>query len=213
VVATEPTAEVWSVANDEGGLQALVTRLVELRPERIVLEATGGYELACVAALAAAAQPVIVVNPRQIRDFARSTGQLAKTDHIDARVIALFAERVQPPVRFLPDEDLRALGALIARRRQLLEMRQAERNRLGQVWGHGQRPVKASLKKHIAFLERELGITDRELEVMVRQSPVWRERDDLLQSVPGIGPVVSRTLLAELPELGHLDRRAIAKLV
>ena len=107
VVATEPTAELWSVANDEVGVQALVTRLVDLRPERIVLEATGGYELACVAALAAAGLPVIVVNPRQIRDFARSTGQLAKTDHIDARVIALFAERVQPAVRFLPDEELR----------------------------------------------------------------------------------------------------------
>jgi transposase len=213
MVATAPTAEPWTVPNDELGVQTLVTRLADLHPERIVLEATGGYEVLCVAALASAGLPVIVVNPRQIRDFARSTGQLAKTDQIDAGMLALFAERIQPAVRFLPDDELRALGAVITRRRQLLEMRQAERNRLQQVWGQGQRQVKTSLKKHIAFLERELGIADRELESMVRQSPVWRERDDLLQSVPGIGPVVARTLLAELPELGLLDRRAIAKLV
>lgn len=213
LVATVPSTEIWAVTNDEAGVQALVARLSELRPERVVLEATGGYEVLCVAALVAAALPVVVVNPRQVRDFARSTGQLAKTDSIDATVLAQFAERIQPAVRVLPDEDLRGFAALIARRRQLLEMRQAERNRLGLVMGHGQRQVKQSLKKHIAFLDRELGIADRELEQLVRHSPVWRERDDLLQSVPGIGPIVARTLLAELPELGRLNRRAIAKLV
>jgi transposase len=213
VVATEPVSELWTVTNDETGIQRLVGRLLELGPERVILEATGGYEIPCVAALVAAALPVVVVNPRQVRDFARSTGQLAKTDRIDATVLARFAERIQPPVRGLPDAELRALGALIARRRQLLEMRQAERNRLGQAIGPGQRHVKQSLKKHIAFLDREIGIADRELDELVRQSPVWRERDDLLQSVPGVGPIVARTLLAELPELGRLSRRAIAKLV
>lgn len=212
VVAREPGEELWTLANDEIGVQELVARLTALHPDRIVLEATGGYEVVCVAALSAAGLPVIVLNPRQVRDFARATGQLAKTDRIDARILALFAERIQPAVRLLPDPELRALGALITRRRQLIEMRQAERNRLGQVWGEGQRQVKASLRKHIAFLERELGIADRELETRVRQSPVWRDRDDLLRSVPGIGPVIARTLLAELPELGRLDRRAIAKL-
>ena len=183
------------------------------RRELIVLEATGGYELLCVAALAAAALPVVVVNPRQVRDFARATGQLAKTDRIDADILALFAERVRPTVRPLPDAEAQELDALLARRRQLLEMLQAERNRLGQVFGRGKRPVKKSLKTHIAFLERELRITDTDLSEMIRRSPAWRERDDLLQSVPGIGRVVSLTLLADLPELGRLSRREIAKLV
>jgi transposase len=201
------------VANDEAGVETLVKRLRAFQPERIVLEATGGYEMLCVAALVGAALPVVVVNPRQVRDFARSTGQLAKTDRIDAAILARFAERIQPAVRVLPDEELRAFGALIARRRQLLEMRQAERNRLGLAIGASQRQVRQSLKKHIAFLDRELGIADLELEQLVRTSPAWRERDDLLQSVPGVGPVVAHTLLAELPELGQLNRRAIAKLV
>ena len=166
-----------------------------------------------VAALAAATLPVAVINPRQVRDFAKATGQLAKTDRIDARVLALFGERVRPPVRPLPDDATRALEGVLTRRRQLLEMRTAESNRLAQLVGHGQRPVKQSLKKHIAYLERELAMTDTELGRMIRESPVWREREALLQSVPGIGPVVARTLLGELPELGQLNRRAIAKLV
>ena len=213
VVASGSTGAVVTHANDEGGLRALVQHLVPLAPELVVLEATGGYELLCVAALTAAQLPVVVVNPRQVRDFAKATGQLAKTDRIDARMLALFGERVRPPVRALPDEKTRELEAVLTRRRQLLEMRQAERNRLVQLVGHGQRPVKQSLKKHIAYLDRELAMTDTELERMIHESPVWRERDDLLQSVPGIGPVVARTLLAELPELGQLNRRAIAKLV
>ena len=164
------------------------------------------------AALAAAGLPVVVVNPRQVRDFARSTGQLAKTDRIDARLLALFGERVRPPRREIPTPELQAVEALVVRRRQLLEMRTAEQNRLGQAVGRHQRAVKQSLKKHLAYLDRELAITETELGERIRQSPVWRERDDLLQSVPGIGAIVAHTLVAELPELGRLNRREIAKL-
>lgn len=213
VVGSRPEGARWTVANDERGVHSLVERLREETPELIVLEATGGYELLCVAALAAAALPVVVVNPRQVRDFARATGQLAKTDRIDADILALFADRVRPAVRALPDAEAQELDALLARRRQLLEMLQAERNRLGQVFGRGKRSVRKSLKTHIAFLERELRIADTDLSEMIRRSPAWRERDDLLQSVPGIGRVVSLTLLADLPELGRLSRREIAKLV
>ena len=213
VVGTRPLTERWSVANDEAGIRTLTERLVALRPELIVLEATGGYELLCVAALAGVGLPVVVVNPRQVRDFARATGQLAKTDAIDADILALFAERVRPAVRALPDTAAQELEAVLARRRQLLDMLQAERNRLGQGFGRGKLSVKKSLKAHIAFLERELRLTNATLGDLVRQSPAWRERDDLLQSVPAVGPVLSQTLIADLPELGQLSRRAIAKLV
>ena len=212
VIAVRPTGERWTVANDEEGVRALVARWRGAPPALIVLEATGGYELLCAGALAAAALPVVVVNPRQVRDFARATGQLAKTDRIDADVLALFAERVRPAVRPLADDAQQELDALLARRRQLLDMLQAERNRLGQVFGRGKPLVKKSLKAHIAFLERELRVADTDLGAMVRRSPAWRERDDLLRSVPGVGPVLSLTLLAELPELGRLTRREIAKL-
>ena len=213
VVATRPTGERWTVDNDERGVGTLVERLRRDGATLIVLEATGGYELLCVAALAAVSLPIVVVNPRQVRDFAKATGQLAKTDRIDADILALFAERVRPEVRALPDADAQELEALLARRRQLLDMLQAERNRLGQVFGRGKTPIKKSLKAHIAYLERELRMTDTDLGEMVRHSPAWRERDDLLQSVPGVGPVLSLTLLADLPELGRLSRREIAKLV
>lgn len=213
VVAVRPSGDSWSVVNDDAGLRTLLARLAPQTPTLIVLEATGGYEMLAVAALAAAGLPVVVVNPRQARDFARSTGQLAKTDRIDAELLALYAERVRPEVRALPDEATRALEAVLTRRRQLVEMLVAERNRLHMVIGSAQRPVRTSLKQHIAYLTRALAIADTELDTMVRASPLWRERDDLLRSVPGIGPVVARTLLAELPELGRLDRRAIAKLV
>jgi transposase len=213
VVVVRPSSESWVIANDDAGVKRLAAQLSNSAPTVIVLEATGGYEIPCVAALAAAGLPVVVVNPRQVRDFAKSTGQLAKTDHIDAGVLALFAERIRPTPSMLPDDATRDLDALITRRRQLLELLQAEKNRLGQVLGRNNRPVKQSLKKHITYLERELAMADTDLGDMVRKSPMWRERDDLLQSVPGVGPVVSRTLLAELPELGRLNRRAIAKLV
>jgi transposase len=213
VISVLPVGERFTVANDERGIRTLVDRLRAISPQLVVLEATGGYELLCAAALAAAALPVVVVNPRPVRDFAKATGQLAKTDRIDADILARFADVVRPSVRTLPDAAAQDLEAVLARRRQLLEMLQAERNRLGQVFGRGKQPVKKSLKGHIAFLERELRITDTDLGEMIRESPAWRERDDLLQSVPGVGPILSRTLLADLPELGRLSRRAIAKLV
>jgi transposase len=212
VVAARPAGERWSVANDERGIHTLAQRLTRDGPALVVLEATGGYELACVAALASAGLPVVVANPRQVRDFAKATGQLAKTDRIDADVLALFAERVRPEVRPLAGEEAQELDALLARRRQLLEMLTAEKNRLGQALGRGRRPVKKSLKAHIAFLERELRTTDSDLRDTVHRSPAWREQEDLLRSVPGVGPVLSLTLLAELPELGRLTRREIAKL-
>ena len=213
VVSVLPSLERFTVANEERGVRTLVERLRTIGPQLIVLEATGGYEVCCVAGLAAAALPVVVVNPRQVRDFAKATGQLAKTDRIDADILARFADTVRPAVRPLADAEAQELEALLARRRQLLDMLQAERNRLGQVFGRGKQPVKKSLTTHIAFLEREVRITDRDLGERVRESPAWRERDELLQSVPGVGPVLSRTLLADLPELGRLSRREIAKLV
>ncbi|QJR37154.1 IS110 family transposase [Gemmatimonas groenlandica] len=213
VISVLPSAERFTVENDERGVRTLVQRVASNRPQLIVLEATGGYELLAVAALAAASLPVVVVNPRQVRDFAKATGQLAKTDRIDADILARFADVVRPEVRLIPDAAAHELDALLTRRRQLLEMLQAERNRVGQVFGTGKKQVRKSLKSHITFLERELRSTDTDLGEMVRQSPVWRERDELLRSVPGVGPVLSRTLLADLPELGRLSRRAIAKLV
>ena len=213
VVSVLPTMERFTVANDERGVRTLVERLHVIGPQLIVLEATGGYELLSVAALAAALLPVVVVNPRQVRDFAKATGQLAKTDRIDADILARFADVVRPAVRVIADAEAQELDALLARRRQVLEMLQAERNRLGQVFGKGKRLVRKSLKAHIAFLERELRMTDTDIGEMVKNSPAWRERDELLQSVPGVGPVLSRTLLADLPELGRLSRREIAKLV
>ena len=213
VVSILPSAERFTVANDERGVHTLVERVRGLPPTLIVLEATGGYELLAVAALAAAALPVVVVNPRQVRDFAKATGQLAKTDRIDADILARFADVVRPAVRAIPDAAAHELDALLTRRRQLLEMLQAERNRAGQVFGKGQRLVKKSLTAHIHYLERELRMTDTDLGEMIKASPVWRERAELLQTVPGVGPVLARTLLADLPEIGRLSRREIAKLV
>ncbi len=213
VVSVLPSAERFSVANDERGVRTLVERIRSVGAQLIVLEATGGYELLCVAALVAAGLPAIVVNPRQVRDFAKATGQLAKTDRLDADILARFADVVRPALRRIPDEHAQELDALLTRRRQLLDMLQAEKNRTGQVFGKGKRLVKKSLKAHIVFLERELRMTDADLGDMVKASPAWRERDELQQSVPGVGPVMSRTLLAALPELGRLSRREIAKLV
>jgi transposase len=213
VVAERPGGARWAEPNDEHGIRALVGRLREAAPALVVLEATGGYELAAVGALAAAGLSVVVVNPRQVRDFARATGQLAKTDALDAGVLALFAERVRPEPRPLATEAQEGLEALLTRRRQLLEMLAAERNRLGQVFGRETKLVKKSLKAHIAYLERELRVTDTELGDRIRESPAWRDQEDLLRSVPGVGRVMAVTLLAELPELGRLTRKEIAKLV
>ena len=207
--AARPSGETGTVPNDEDGIRVLVERCQALATTLLVCEATGGYEAALVAALATAGLPVVVANPRQVRDFAKATGQLAKTDAIDAQVLALFAERVRPAPRPLPDEAVAALDALLTRRRQLVEMLGAERNRLLIA-----RPaVQRDLQQHIRFLERRLREADDDLHTAVKASPVWRVKDDLLQSVPGVGRVVSLTLLAELPELGRLSHKEIAALV
>ena len=202
VVAVRPGGAWWSVRNDEAGRG----RLQQLAPTLVVLEATGGYERAAVAALAAVRLPVVVVNPRQVRDFARTTGQLAKTDRIDADTLALFAERVRPTPRPLADEASGALDALLTRRRQVVGMLVAERNRLE----HALAPVRRGLRTHIRWRERQRRAVDRDLDDTIQQSPVWRAKEELLRSVPGVGPIVSRTLLGELPELGQLNRRRIA---
>jgi transposase len=204
-----PSGETGRVRNDEAGVLELVTRCGALRPTLVVCEATGGYEAPLVAALATARLPVVIANPRQVRDFAKATDQLAKTDAIDARVLALFAERVRPEPRPLPDDAVTALEALLTRRRQLVEMLTAEKNRLLLARG----PVRRDLQQHIRFLERRLREVDDDLHTAVKASPVWRVKDDLLQSVPGVGRVVSLTLLAQLPELGRLSHKEIAALV
>jgi transposase len=212
VVAVDGEAETWTVENDAAGHDALIARLRPRAPTRVVLEATGGYERPVVAALGSAALPVIVVNARHVRDFARATGQLAKTDTIDAHLIARFAARIEPPVRPLADDALATLDALMLRRRQLVEMLMMERMRLKQAIGRPQAAARLSLRKHVRYLEQELARTDRDLGTLIEASPVWRVQEVLLQSVPGVGPTTARTLLAELPELGTLSRQAIAKL-
>jgi transposase len=208
-VAASGWAEVFSVANDPRGVAALVQRLQALRPALVVLEASGGLETALVAELGAAGLPVVVVNPRQVRDFARASGQLAKTDALDARILALFAERMRPAVRRLPDAQELELKALVARRRDLVEMITAERNRLGTA----PKLLCKEITAHIRWLEGRLKERDRDLDRMLRSSPLWRERENLLRGVPGVGPVLCATLQANLPELGALSRHQIAKLV
>lgn len=207
-VAQRPGTEGWQVNNDQRGIADLVARLRALRPALVVLEATGGIELPLVGALAAAGLPVVVVNPRQVREFARATGRLAKTDAIDAQVLARFAEAVRPALRPLPDAATQQLGGLVARRRQVIEMLTAEKNRLQTAAA-----VRGHIKEHILWLERSLSDLDRELGQVIHSSDIWRAQDNLLQSAPGVGPVLSTTLLAELPELGSLNRKEIAALV
>ncbi len=208
-VHLRPTDEAFRVSYDDAGLATLLTRLRAVLPTVIVLEATGGYEVTLAATLASAGLPVTVVNPRQIRQYARALGQLAKTDRLDARVIALFAEAVRPAARPMPDEQARALGELMARRRQLVDMLGAEQNRRRLV---RDRRLQRHLEAHIAWLEEALRRLDLDLTTLVRSTPAWREADDLLRSVPGIGPVTACTLIADMPELGRLDRRRIAAL-
>src|SRR5881628_238300 len=207
-VAVRPSGDRWREVNDEAGITALVTRLRPLGPALIVCEATGGFERAAIAALAAAGLPVVVANPRQIRDFARATGQLAKTDAVDAGILALFAERVRPTPRALPSDAAQLLDALLTRRRQLLEMLVAEKNRLG----FAPRSLHRGIQQHIRWLERQLDDVTQNLADQIERSPVWRAKDDLLQSVPGVGPIVSAVLLAELPELGALSHKQLATL-
>jgi transposase len=208
-IALRPSGERWAVPNDAGGVVTLVERLQALHPTLIVLEATGGLERAATAALATAGLPVVVVNPRQARDFARATGQLAKTDALDARALAHFADVIRPTPRPLPDAQTQELRALRGRRQQLVVMRTAEHNRLA---GTSERLMK-DIEAHITWLNASIATLDDDLEALLRASPVWRENDDLLQSAPGIGPVCARTLLLELPELGTLTRQQIAALV
>jgi transposase len=204
-----PSGEGFTLDHDDGSVAALIERLGALTPALIVLEATGGMEVRLGAALAAAGLPVAIVNPRQVRAFARAMGRLAKTDRLDAAVIAHFAEAVRPPVRPLPDEATRHLGALVARRRQLLEMLVAERNRR-----HAADPVlHGRIDAHLRWLEEALAEIEQDLDGAVRESAIWRAKEALLRSVPGIGHVSARTLLAELPELGSLTRRQAAALV
>jgi transposase len=211
VIAVEPTGEQWRTDTTPAAIEALVARVQALTPTIIVVEATGGYERAVVAACAAAALPIAVVNPRQVRALAQALGRTAKTDRIDARVLAVFGARVRPAVRPVADADTHALAALVTRRRQILEMIGMERSRLEQAPPTGK--ITRDLRNHIRWLERRVEDVDDEIGTAIHHSPVWRVQDDLLQSVPGIGPTTARTLLAELPELGQLDRRAIAALV
>ena len=207
-VGVLPPEPFGTIPNDEAGCRGLAERLKAFSPALIVLEATGGFETLAVATLAAAGLPVVVVNPRPVRDFAKATGTLAKTDRLDARVLALFAQQVRPPVRPLKDAQSRELDALFTRRRQIVEMLTMERNRLGLAAA----PVRKDLKAHIHWLVKRLKGVDGELKDLIENSPVWREKDDLLQSAPGIGPVAAVALLAQLPELGTLNRRQIGAL-
>jgi len=208
-VAAHPEASSWSVPNDEAGIEDLVNRLGDLRPVCIVLEATGGLEMPALTALAVAGLPAVAVNPRQTRHFAKAAGLLAKTDRIDATVLARFAEAMKPEIRPILDAPAQELRALTVRRRQLTEMLTAEKNRRSMA---PKRMVK-EIDKHIAWLDRSLSRINDDLQKTIRNSPVWREKDDLLQSAKGIGPKTSAVLIAELPELGRLDRWEIAKLV
>lgn len=208
-VSVRPTDDRWQTEQTDEGIAQLVARLVALTPALVVVESTGGYETAVVTALAMAQIPVAVVNPRQVRDFAKAIGRLAKTDALDAAVLALFAERVRPEVRPLPDEAHQELIALVTRRRQLLDMLTAERNRLATA----RRSVRASVQQHVRWLERRIHDADADLTTTIQRSPLWRAKDDLLRSVPGIGPITSSMLIALLPELGLLSRREIASLV
>lgn len=209
-VHLRPSGEAFAVARDGAGLAALSERLVGLAPRLVVLEATGGFEVTVAAALAAAQLPLAVVNPRQIRDFARATGRLAKTDALDAAVIAHFAEAVRPEARPVPDAEARMLGELVTRRRQIVEMMTAERNRRRRLTSR--RMIK-SIDRLLAALQKELSDLDNDLDRTIRGTPAWREAEDLLKSVPGIGSTTARTLIADLPELGRLGRKQIAALV
>lgn len=199
----------WTIGNDPAGIADLVERLARLKPRLVVLEATGGLEIPAAAALAAAEVPAAVVNPRQVRDFAKATGRLAKTDAIDASILAQFGEAVRPPVRPCTDANTRELAHLVVRRRQLIEMLTAEKNRLARAVPS----VRRLIERHIDWLTHELKDLDDNLKDAVQSSPVWREKEDLLKSAPGVGRVVAVTLLAALPELGQLNRKQIAALV
>jgi len=208
-VAVRPTGEFMSFSNNEDGISFVVDFVKSFSPKLVVLEATGGLETAAVGVLADKSLPVVVVNPRQVRDFAKATGKLAKTDAIDAHLIARFGEAVRPEIRLLKDQEAQKLTALITRRRQIVEMITAEKNRLHAApkW------TSKDIQTNISWLEKCLKKVDKDLKNLLKKSPVWREKDEILQSTPGVGPVLSMTLLSGLPELGTLNRKEIAALV
>jgi len=208
-VALRPSGEVFIAERTPAGIEALIARLLPLAPNVVALEATGGFETLAAAALAAAGLPVVVVNPAQIRAFAKAIGQRAKTDPIDAAVIAHFAEATKPRIRPLPDEETRLLADLVARRRQIIEMIGAERQRQKRATASS---LRKSITRLIKALEKELTSADTDIGEAMRSSPVWREKEDLLASVPGVGPTIARTLIAQMPELGRLNRKEIAAL-
>ena len=208
-VAFYPSGEAWSESNDDKGVAGLVSCLHKLDPALITLEATGGYESLVTANLGAAGLPVVVVNPRQVRDFAKATGRLAKTDMIDAVIIARFGEAIKPEVKPLKDVETIELEALVSRRRQLVEMSVSEKNRLHSAPGS----VRKDIAAHIKWLEKRIGDADEKIKKTIKESPLWRDDDELLRSVPGVGEVLSTTLLAWVPELGKLNRHQIAALV
>ncbi len=208
-VAVRPTGEAWQVPHDPQGMNSLTERLRDLAPHLVVLEATGGMELALSGELAAAGLPVAVVNPRHVRDFARAGGQLAKTDSLDAQVLAHFAEAMRPAPRGLPDASAQEMRALVARRRQLVEMTTAEKNRMRIATPR----VRPKVQEHIRWLEDSLKELDKDLADLIRSSPMWSTTEKLLRSAPGVGPILSMTLLSGLPELGVLNRGEIAALV
>lgn len=207
-VAVVPSGDKRQFSNDAAGLGKLLGKLVKLAPTLVVMEPTGGFEIPLAGALAAEGLPVAVVNARQIRNYARAVGKLAKTDKLDAMIIAEFAHKVEPEVRPLRDEENQEIKAIVSRRCQLVEMLKAEKNRLAIAPKH----IKPNIMAHIEWLRREMDDLDHNLRELIEASPIWREKDDLLRSIPGIGNVISATLLAELPELGTLNRREIASL-
>jgi transposase len=209
-VAVRPTGETFVVSRDAEGLDALIAKLTPLAPVAVAVEATGGYETVVAASLAAAGLAVVVVNPAQVRSFAQALGKRAKTDPLDAGVIAHFVEATRPQIRPLPDEETRLLADLVARRRQIVAMIVAERQRQKRLTN---RRLQKSIARLLAALQKELSSLERDIDETVRGSPAWREKEDLLASVPGVGKTIARTLIAELPELGTLDRRKVAALV
>ena len=208
-VGVRPSGEVKRYANDTRGIATIMDEIVPLGPSGVVLEATGGFEMPIAGELELVGLPVSLVNPRQVRSFARATGKLAKTDAIDALLLAQFAEAVKPPVRPLPDEETRELRALVDRRRQLLEMLTSERNRLRPA----SKRVGRLIQEHILWLKQQIDDLDKDIGELIRSSPIWRAQEDLLRSVPAVGRVLSCTLLTHLPELGSLNRGQVAALV
>lgn len=208
-ICVRPEGDRFRENNNEAGIHSLTHRLLALRPEQILIEATGGYETNMVAALAEAKLPVVLINPRQVRDFAKATGRLAKTDRIDADVLAQFAQVLRPQSRLLPDKDQKDLSAFMTRRRQLVEMITMEQNRLYTA----SKSVQPDIRTHIDWLKSRLKDLDKQLDRFIKGSPLWQRREQILNSVPGIGPVTTRGLIAYLPELGTLSNKKISALV